>query len=33
MTQTSLLPKAAAAAGINFNQLVEAMLLDAELDK
>lgn len=33
MTQTSLLPKAAKQAGINFNQLVEAMLLDADLDK
>jgi len=33
MTQTSLLPKAAQEAGINFCQLVEAMLLDADLDK
>lgn len=33
MTQTSLLPKAAAEAGIDFNTLVEAMLLDADLDK
>lgn len=33
MTQTSLLPKAAQAAGINFHQLVEMMLLDADLDK
>lgn len=33
MTETSLLPKAAGKAGINFNQLVEMMLLDADLDK
>ena len=33
MTQTSLLPKAAQAAGIDFNSLVETMLLDADLDK
>ncbi len=33
MTATSLLPKAAAAAGISFEQLVEMMLLDAGLDK
>ena len=33
MTETSLLPKAAEAAGINFPQLVEQILLDADLDK
>ncbi len=33
MTETSLLPKAAAAAGMNFPQLVEQILLDAGLDK
>ena len=33
MTETSLLPKAAQAAGINFPQLVEMILLDADLDK
>ena len=33
MTQTSLLPKAAQAAGISFERLVETMLLDADLDK
>lgn len=33
MTETSLLPKAAAAAGIEFPQLVEQILLDAGLDK
>jgi len=33
MTETSLLPKAAAAAGIAFDQLVEQILLDADLDK
>jgi len=33
MTTTSLLPKAAAEAGIDFNQLVEQILLDADLDK
>lgn len=33
MTPTSLLPKAARAAGIDFHQLVELMLLDADLDK
>lgn len=33
MTPTSLLPKAAQAAGIDFLQLVELMLLDADLDK
>ena len=33
MTETSLLPKAAAEAGIDFKQLVEAILLDAGLDK
>ena len=33
MTATSLLPKAAAAAGIRFEQLVEMMLLDADLGK
>jgi len=33
MTETSLLPKAAQAAGIDFPQLVEMMLLDAGLDK
>ena len=33
MTETSLLPKAAQAAGINFQQLVEMILLDADLDK
>jgi D-alanine-D-alanine ligase len=33
MTETSLLPKAAAAAGIEFGQLVEQILFDADLDK
>ena len=33
MTETSLLPKAAKAAGIDFPQLVELILLDADLDK
>lgn len=33
MTETSLLPKAALAAGIEFLQLVEIILLDADLDK
>jgi len=33
MTETSLLPKAAAQAGIGFNELVERILLDADLDK
>ena len=33
MTETSLLPKAAQAAGVDFPQLVETILLDAELDK
>jgi len=33
MTETSLLPKAAAAAGIAFPQLVEMLLDDADLDK
>jgi len=33
MTETSLLPKAAAEAGIDFPQLVERILLDAGLDK
>lgn len=33
MTETSLLPKAAAAAGIEFPQLVEMILLDSGLDK
>ncbi len=33
MTETSLLPKAAQAAGIDFKQLVEMILLDADLDK
>ena len=33
MTATSLLPKAAAAAGISFEKLVEMMLLDASLGK
>jgi len=33
MTETSLLPKAAAEAGIDFAQLVEQILLDADLDK
>ena len=33
MTATSLLPKAAAAAGITFETLVEMILLDADLDK
>ena len=33
MTATSLLPKAAAAAGISFEELVEMMLLDADLNK
>jgi D-alanine-D-alanine ligase len=33
MTETSLLPKAAAAAGIEFGRLAEMMLLDAGLDK
>lgn len=33
MTETSLLPKAAQVAGIEFPQLVEMILLDADLDK
>ncbi|RLB75775.1 MAG: D-alanine--D-alanine ligase, partial [Deltaproteobacteria bacterium] len=33
MTATSLLPKAAQAAGVDFPQLVEMILLDADLDK
>jgi len=33
MTETSLLPKAAREAGISFDQLVEQILLDADLDK
>ena len=33
MTETSLLPKAANEAGISFDQLVEQILLDADLDK
>lgn len=33
MTETSLLPKAACVAGIDFDSLVEIMLLDAGLDK
>ena len=33
MTKTSLLPKAAAEAGISFDELVERILLDAGLDK
>lgn len=33
MTETSLLPKAAAEAGLSFEQLVEQILLDADLDK
>ncbi len=33
MTETSLLPKAAQGAGIDFPQLVEMILLDADLDK
>ncbi len=33
MTETSLLPKAASAAGITFVELVEMILLDADLDK
>lgn len=33
MTETSLLPKAAAEAGIDFDELVEQILLDADLDK
>lgn len=33
MTETSLLPKAAAEAGIDFDQLTEQILLDADLDK
>ncbi|SHI80757.1 D-alanine--D-alanine ligase [Malonomonas rubra DSM 5091] len=33
MTETSLLPKAAAEAGIDFQHLVETILLDAGLDK
>lgn len=33
MTPTSLLPKAAGAAGMDFGQLIEKMLLDADLDK
>jgi len=33
MTETSLLPKAAAQAGIGFNELVERIMLDAGLDK
>ena len=33
MTETSLLPKAAAEDGIDFPELVERILLDADLDK
>jgi D-alanine-D-alanine ligase len=33
MTETSLLPKAALAAGIDFPELAELILLDADLDK
>ena len=33
MTETSLLPKAAKEAGLDFRQLVEKILLDADLDK
>ncbi len=33
MTATSLLPKAAAEAGISFNELVMQILQDAGLDK
>ena len=33
MTETSLLPKAAQAAGLTFGDLVEQILLDADLDK
>jgi len=33
MTETSLLPKASLAAGIEFPELVEMILLDADLDK
>lgn len=33
MTETSLLPKAANEAGLDFAQLAEAILLDADLDK
>lgn len=33
MTETSLLPKAAAEAGLEFDELVEQILLDADLDK
>ncbi len=33
MTETSLLPMAAKAAGLNFGKLVENILLDADLDK
>ncbi len=33
MTETSLLPKAAKAAGLSFGQLVENILLDADIDK
>lgn len=33
MTETSLLPKAAAAVGLDFSQLVELILFDAALDK
>ena len=33
MTETSLLPKAAQAAGSDFSELVEMILLDADLDK
>jgi D-alanine-D-alanine ligase len=33
MTETSLLPKAAGAAGIDFPELTELILLDADLDK
>lgn len=33
MTETSLLPKAAATAGLDFEQLVEQILLDADIDK
>jgi D-alanine-D-alanine ligase len=33
MTETSLLPKAAKAAGLDFGELVESILLDADIDK
>jgi D-alanine-D-alanine ligase len=33
MTETSLLPKAAQAAGLSFEQLVESILFDADIDK